>query len=80
LGWRPGPEKVGQKFKNTPTCDISPENSELESNIVFSTKTKTFRILAGFEQLSSSNGWKIMAKKVPATIVAGAGVKGAIGR
>jgi len=22
LGWRPGPDKVGQKFENTPTCDV----------------------------------------------------------
>jgi len=28
-----------------------------------------------FEQLSSSSGWRVMAKKAPAIIVAGAGVK-----
>jgi len=22
LGWRPGPNKVWQKCKNTPTCDV----------------------------------------------------------
>jgi len=35
---------------------------------IFSTKCS--------EQLSSSSGWRFMAKKVPATTVAGAGVEG----
>jgi len=30
----------------------------------------------GFEQLSNYSGWRVMAKKVPATIVTGAGVVG----
>jgi len=36
----------------------------------------TSRIRRGFEHLSSSIDWRVISKKVPAIIAAGAGVKG----
>jgi len=53
--------------KNNPTCDILPRKAQTQNkNYFFDFDYKTCRIRRGFEQLSSSSSWRVMAKRVPA--------------
>ena len=53
LDWHPGPIKVGQKTKNTPTLRASPRwTTHPNQKFFFNRTKKTCRIRRGFEQLS----------------------------
>ena len=52
------------------------KNSEPKAEFFFRRNYKTCRIRRWFEHLSSSSSWRSMAKRVPATVVVGADVKG----
>ena len=53
--------------KTPPLCDLPQQNPKPKSKKCFLIETRRFRIRRGFEQLSSYSGWRVMAKKVPAT-------------
>jgi len=78
LGWRPGPGKLGKKCENLPACDVTHRYPQTQDWIkrVSSQNWTTSQILRGFEHLSISSGWRVMAKNAPATRVAGAGTEG----
>jgi len=51
---------VQQKL-NTPTCDVPPREPRTQNkNTFFDLNMKTFWIRIGFEQLSSSGGWRVI--------------------
>jgi len=71
LDWRPGPVKVGQKTKNTPTLRASSRRTpHLNQKFFFHRTKKTCRIRKGFEQLSSYSGWRVITKKTRAKLLA----------
>jgi len=78
LGRRPGPGKNGQNNAKTPLLvTFPPEKLKPKTKkFFFDFDYKTFCIRRGFEQLSSSSGWWVMAKRVPAPILAISGRKG----
>jgi len=61
--------KMTKIRQNTPTCDVTSRNPPIKN------KTHCFSILLffdfGFEQLSSSGGWQVMAKRVACANVKG---------
>ena len=72
-----GQVKSAKKTQNISNYDVTHRESQTQiKKAFFNRNWKTFRIRRGFEQLSSSSGWRVMAKNVSAVIVAGAGVKG----
>ena len=72
-----GQAKMAKITQNTPACDVPPRKAQTKNkNFFFEFDSKTFCIPGGFEQLSSSSGWRFMAKKVPAPILAISGRKG----
>jgi len=68
LGQRPGPGKDGQNNTKTPLLvTFPPENLKCKT-FFFYDNQKTCWIRRGIEQLSSSSGWRAMAKKGHAPI------------
>jgi len=65
LGQRPGPNKDGQNNTKTPLLLMFPQKSSnpKRKTFFFDLNKKTCWIRRGFEQLSSSSGWRFMAKK-----------------
>jgi len=77
IGWGPRPAKCGEISKTPPLVAITSANPPPKTkNVFFSISTRRLAEYVVFEQLSGSSGWRVMAKKVPATIVACAGRKG----
>jgi len=67
---------LAKNSKIPPLVTSPPETSELESkNFVFNRNYRTFRIRGGFDSSLAAGGWRFIAKKVPATVVTGAGVE-----
>jgi len=63
--------------KYTPIMETSTKYPTSKLKIFFFfANYKTFPIFGGFEQLSNSSGWRVMAKTATAITVAGADVKG----
>ena len=63
--------------KNTPTCDVPPENPPPKTKIFFfDFDYKTCWIRRGFEQLSSSIAWRVIGLQSSAWNVIFAGLKG----
>ena len=76
LDWRPGPVKVGQKKRNTPTLRASPRRTPHPNQKIFFNRTKkSCCIRRGFEQLSSYSGWRVITKKPRANLLTRAVVK-----
>ena len=74
---RPGPVKIGHKnAKTSPLVTFPQENSKPKTENFFWLGTRRLAESGGFEHLSSCSSWRVMAKRVPATTVTGAGVKG----
>jgi len=72
-----GQAKMAKKSKSTPTCDVSPRKPQSQNEkIYFYFDSKTCWIRRGFEQLSSSSGWRFKAKKGGANMLARVVVKG----
>jgi len=66
-----------KKWKHPHFASLPQVNPSPESNNVFFDRTKkTFRIRRGFEHLCSWSGWQVITKKLRATLVARAVVKG----
>jgi len=60
--WRPGPGKDGQNNAKTPLLVTFPQKSQTQNEkIFFYLQFKTCRIRRGFEQLSSSIAWRVIA-------------------
>jgi len=67
-----GQSKLVKNPKTPPLCELLPGEPQPQIKKCFFNRTKkTCRIRRGFEQLSSYSGWRVVAKKVPATTVAG---------
>ena len=77
LDWRPGPVKVGQKKRNTPSLRAFPRGTPHPNQKFFFNRTKkSCRIRRVFELLSSYSGWPVITKKPRANKLARAMVKG----
>jgi len=74
LGWRLRPGKLSQK---NATSHLLPraQRTPNQNQIFFYSELEDFPIWSVFEQLSSSNGWRVMAKNVRAIVLASADVK-----
>jgi len=60
LGWGPGSNEVGQKSLNLALLWRHPQkSSNPKLSNFFNRSYKTYCIFRGFEQLSSSIGWRI---------------------
>jgi len=77
-----GQAKMVKKTQKLPYLWRSPEKSSnpKQKNSFFDFDYKTCCIRRGFKQLSSSTGWQVMAKRVPAPILAISERKGLKGR
>ena len=75
-----GQAKMAKITQNTPTCDVPPRESQTQNEKIFffDFDYKICWSRRGYEQLSSSSGWRIMAKKGPANILAREVVKGLV--
>jgi len=80
LGQITGPGKDDQNNTKTPLLvTFPPEKLKPKTKMsFFNFDYKTCCIRKGFEQLSSSSGWRVMAKIVPALILTISGRKGLI--
>jgi len=77
LGQRPGPGKDGKNNAKTPLLVMfPPENFKPKTNFFFYILTPRLAESVVFEQLSSSSGWRFMAKKGGANMLARGIVKG----
>jgi len=80
LDWCPGPVKIGQKNKNTPTSRASPGEpfTQIKKKFFYRTK-KTCRIRRGFDELSSYSGWRVITKNLAPIYWRARSLKGAPG-
>jgi len=71
-----GQVKEAKKMQNTPTCDVPTSKRQTKKKkIFFRCQREDLLNCRGFEQLSSSSGWRFMAKKGRANLLARAVVK-----
>jgi len=60
LGWHPGPDKIRQNGKNAPIVMSSTGFTRPQKKkMFFQSHQKTCSVRTGFEQLSSSIGWRV---------------------
>ena len=78
MGWGPGPTKCGQHFQNMPFLQrhLQKNPHRNRKTFFFDFDNKTCWIRRGFEQLSSSSGWRVIGLQSSARKVAHAGLKG----
>jgi len=65
MGWGTGPAKGGQNLQNMPSLwhHLQKTSTENEKHFLSMSTRRLAESVEGFKQLSSSSGWRVMAKK-----------------